>query len=124
AARDPPLRCFEGALRLAIPPRMKDAHAIRERGERLDPQVYARLLSRSGEWLRGHIRAGEAGIPAIHFTTDGDGLRRALEGTAPSPRHTSNLGERQEPIIESRAAMLPYLRISEAVIAVEPWKQG
>ena len=34
---DPPLGCLEGALRFAIPARMKDAGPVRERSERLYP---------------------------------------------------------------------------------------
>jgi hypothetical protein len=40
------LRRLERTLGFAIPARMEDARPIRQGSERLDPQVYLRLLSR------------------------------------------------------------------------------
>jgi hypothetical protein len=51
ALRDTPLRRLERSLSLALPARRKDAHAIGEGGEGLDPQVDASFLPRGGQGL-------------------------------------------------------------------------
>jgi hypothetical protein len=48
ASGDATLRRFQRSFRFAIPARSKDTCAVRERGERLYPKVYARLLARCG----------------------------------------------------------------------------
>src|SRR5262245_26800681 len=68
----------EGAPALAIVARVVDVLAIGPRGKRLQAQIYPGLLASEWERFRWHLRAGDTGIPAIGFSTDGDRLGRAL----------------------------------------------
>src|SRR5262249_19060242 len=118
ATRDTTWRRFQRPFRLAIPAGMEDACAIRERGERLDPQIYARLASSDGEWLYWHIRAGETDVPTIRRFGDRDRLGRALDWARPANGNPPDLGEDEEAIVQCRA--VPKLLVGETVVAIAP----
>ncbi len=74
---------------------------IGERGERLKPKVYARLLPSGGQGLHRHIRTGEADVPAVRFPTDRDRLGRSLNRAGPAHGDAPNLGQDQEAVVQA-----------------------
>src|SRR5215831_2496457 len=116
AARDPPLRGFERPFGPAIPPGREDACPVGERGERLDPQVNASLLSSRRQGLFGRISAREADIPSVGFSADRNRLRRTFQRARPAYGNAPNPREDQEAVVQPDAIF--ELRISEALVAI------
>jgi hypothetical protein len=122
APTHPALGGLERALGLAIPSRVKDAHAIRQGSERFNPQVDPGLLSRWRQGLYRYIRTGEANVPAIRLSTDRDGFGRTFQGTRPAHGDPSDFGQDQEPIVE--CGPIAKLLVGEASVAIHPLKAG
>ncbi len=76
---------------------------LRRHQEHHEAHVNARLPARRGQRLGGHLRTGAAGVPAVGFTREGDGLGGPCEGTTPAHRQPTELGEDQEAILQRGA---------------------
>jgi len=101
---------------------MKDARAIGQGSERLDPLVYAGLLSRRGERQHRHVGTGDADVPSVGLFADRDGFGRALKRARPAHSDAPNLGQDQEPVIQCRS--VAELLIGETVVAICPLEAG
>jgi hypothetical protein len=82
---------------------MEDARPIRKGSERFDTKVYPRLLSCGRQRLYRHVGAGDAGVPAIHFPADGNGLGDSSQGTMQPDADAPNLGEAEKTTIQHSA---------------------
>src|SRR5689334_6658082 len=122
ATRDPALGGLERAFCIAVPTRVEDACAIRERGECLNAKVYPALLSCEREWLRWNLGAGDARVPSIRFPTDRDRLGDAFQWTMEPNADATNLREANYGSIQDSA--IAVLRKGEAIVAspaLEAW---
>src|SRR5262245_1802640 len=76
-----------------------------------------------GEGLHRYVRTGEAEIPAIRLSADGDGLGRAFQRAAPTNSNPPDLQENQEAVVQRRAnAELLVGEGMPAVAALIAWK--
>ena len=84
--------------------------------EDLQPKINARLVSGGRERLRGHVGAGEDGVPAVCFFGDRDGFGRAIQRATPTDARRPIFDEHEKTIIQSRAVAI--LLVGEGVIAI------
>src|SRR5579885_2044301 len=118
---DPPRTPPQIRLRLAIATRVVNHRALRERGEGLQPQVYADFLAGWVERARRHLGTGKTGIPAICFSGDRHRLGRALPGatrTAPAHSNVAQFREDQGAVIQG--STVAELLIGERMVAALP----
>src|SRR5262249_25015867 len=94
---------------------MEEARPVRERGERLYAKVYAGFLSGWGQGMCRHIGAGDAGVPAIGFPRNCDGLGRPRNRAMKANADPANLGEAEDTPIQYGPTAI--LRIGETVVA-------
>jgi len=93
ATRYPTLGLGQGLFRLPILARILDARTIRQRSERLQAEINARLPASERQGSARHISTGKANIPPVRLFADRDGLDGALDRPAPVHRNATDFGE-------------------------------
>src|SRR5262249_14756247 len=121
-ARDTSLGLLQSLLGFAVVAGIVYDVAVRRDEKDLQPHVYARLASGTGQWLYGHLGAGERHIPAVRHARDRDQLGRALKQTMEPDGNTPDLGETEYATIQHGAVAI--LWIGEGVIAVLALEPG
>jgi hypothetical protein len=111
---------FQRLFRLALPARLEDARAMRECDERLETKIYPRLLSCRRQRLYRRVGAGNAGVPAIHFPADGNGLGDAFQGTMQPDADAPDPGEAEKTTVQHGA--IAILRDGKTGVAPLPLK--
>src|SRR5262249_61634796 len=86
APGDAPLAAPQGRLGLAVAARVVNDGAVGQGGEGLQAQVYAGLLAGGLCGLRWYVCTADAGIPAIRFPAEADGLGCSLNRAGPAHR--------------------------------------
>ena len=115
AAANAPLGTLQRLLCLAVMAWVLDEGTIRQRQKRLQAHVNAGFKASSRQGLHGHIRTGEAGLPAIGFPGNRHRFRRALYQAMEPDSDSANLGQEEAPSIQARP--IPIFAIGKTMVA-------